>query len=165
MSTNAGFEGIAEDYLQGGKVRLIEKRDFAGGRRHHLSDGRTGNAELREQPREPDRVPDSTRILIPVIVANCVNADLCLFGGIPLLANQEDERASGIAFLRYEGRKPLLACQSRNAEALVKRPPGGIEIQSGDSSLVAKIGTKLHVVAGLDISTYFQHITGAPCNS
>jgi Dolichyl-phosphate-mannose-protein mannosyltransferase len=33
------YEGIANDDLEGGQVRLIQERDLAGRRRHHLADG------------------------------------------------------------------------------------------------------------------------------
>ena len=95
-------------------------------------------------------VSDGVSILAAVVVADGMDADLRLPGNVSLPAEQENEGARKIAFLRHEGRKSLLMCQGRYSSALVKRAAGRIEVQSGNS-VIAKMRSKLHVVTGLDI--------------
>src|SRR5262249_1363594 len=131
-----------------------------------LADGRAGDAEFGGQPREMDGVPDGAVVLTAIVVADRVNTDLGLAGNISFAAEQENERAGGVAFLGDEDRQPPLACQGRDGKALIERASRGLEVEANNPSFIVEMRSKLHIIAGLDIAAQLQDVAArAACDA
>jgi hypothetical protein len=155
------YEGIADDHSKSQELIPIQVRYFPGRRCHHFSNRRRRDAELGRKSCKLNSIAKRPKILPAMGIADRMDSDLCILRHKALPARQEDVRTYRIALFGNVSYQSLLAREMCNPKTLIKGSAIRADIETDNSPLGAKVGSKSHIVAIIYGASQPQHITGA----